>query len=38
VRGKPGGRFPTPADFAAVEDQDDLDALRIARVKDRAAP
>ena len=38
VRGKPGGRFPTPADVADVEEGEDLESLGIARVKDRAAP
>lgn len=38
VRGKPGGRFPTPIDIAEAEESEDLESLRIARVKKRAAP
>lgn len=38
VRGKPGSRFPTPADVAEIEESEDLEALRIARVRERAAP
>lgn len=38
VRGKPDGRFPTPADLAEVEEDEDLEALRIARRRDSAAP
>lgn len=38
VRGKPGGRFPTPGDIADVEEREDLESLRMARVKERAAP
>ena len=32
VRGKPGGRFPTPADVAEVEDREEFESLRIGRV------
>ena len=38
VRGKPGGRFPTPADLAALEENEDLESLGIARMRGRAAP
>jgi len=38
VRGKAGGRFPTPADMAAAEEDEDVDALRIVRGKRSAAP
>jgi hypothetical protein len=39
VRGKPGDRFPTPADLAEVEENEELDSLKIAkRVRERAAP
>ena len=31
VRGKPGGRFPTPVDIADAEESDDLESLRMAR-------
>jgi hypothetical protein len=33
IRGAPGGRFPTPSDLAAVEEAEDLEALRMTRAK-----
>jgi len=38
VRGTPGARFPTPADLAAVEEDEDVESLRIQRARGRAAP
>jgi hypothetical protein len=38
VRGKRQGRFPTAADVAAVEDDEELGALAVPRTKRRAAP
>jgi hypothetical protein len=36
VRGKPGGRFPTPAEIAQAEEDDDLAALSLERKRRRA--
>lgn len=38
VRGDPDGRFPSPADIAGVEDEDEVAALRIPRPRKRVAP
>jgi hypothetical protein len=38
VRGRPHGRFPTPADVAAIEEEDEVAALAILRKGRRAAP
>jgi hypothetical protein len=38
VRGNPDGHFPTPAEIAGVEDEEDVAALRIPRPKKRVAP
>jgi hypothetical protein len=38
VRGRAGARFPTPAEIAAVSDEEDRTALRIPGVPRRAAP
>jgi hypothetical protein len=38
VRGTPGGRFPTAAELAAVEEEEDAAALAIPRKDRRAAP
>jgi hypothetical protein len=38
VRGKPGARFPTQAEVNAVEEEEDVAALAIARARGRAAP
>lgn len=37
TRGEPGGRFPTAADLAAVEDEEDASAVAAVRGR-RAAP
>ena len=38
VRGHPRGRFPSPADMSAVEEDEEVAALRIPGTKRRAAP
>lgn len=38
VRGKPGGRFPSPEQIARVEGDEDAEALRIPRNRPDAAP
>jgi hypothetical protein len=38
VRGNPGGKFPTTAEISAAEENDEVRALNIANVKNRAAP
>ena len=38
VRGRPGGRFPTPAEIEAATDEEDRAALRIPGVPRRVAP
>jgi predicted transcriptional regulator len=38
VRGRPNGRFPTPAEVAAIEEEEDIAALAIPRKARRAAP
>jgi hypothetical protein len=37
VRGKPKGRFPTPAEVAALEDEEDIARLALPRKGRRAA-
>lgn len=37
VRGKPEGRFPTPADIAALEDTEDAASLRLPVRRPRAS-
>lgn len=37
VRGKPGGRFPSPAELALAEEEDDRAALSLPRRRRRAA-
>jgi hypothetical protein len=38
VRGRPGARFPSPAEIAAVGDEEDVAALRVPGVLRRAPP
>lgn len=38
VRGKAKGRFPTPTEMIAVEEDEDRSALAIPRTRTRAAP
>lgn len=38
VRGRAGGRFPSPADIAAAEEADEVAALGIAKRSRRATP
>jgi hypothetical protein len=38
VRGKPGGRFPTPAEVAAAEEDEDIASLVLTETGRRAAP
>lgn len=38
VRGRPKGRFPTPGEIAAVEEEEDVAALAMPRARRRAAP
>ena len=38
VRGNAGARFPSPAEIAAVDDEEDTAALRIPGLKRHAAP
>jgi hypothetical protein len=38
VRGKPKGRFPSPAEVTAAEEDDDVAALALPRTRRRASP
>jgi hypothetical protein len=38
VRGKPAGRFPSPAEVTAIEEEEELSALALPRKRRRAAP
>jgi predicted transcriptional regulator len=38
VRGRPQGRFPSPAELSAIEDEEDIAALAVPRAGRRAAP
>lgn len=38
VRGNPHGRFPSPGEVSAIEDDEELAALKIPRGKRRASP
>lgn len=38
VRGQPQGRFPTPAEVSAIEDEEDMAALAVPNAGRRAAP
>jgi hypothetical protein len=38
VRGKPHGRFPTPVEFAEIEDEEDLTRLGMPGARRRASP
>ena len=38
VCGKPRGRFPTPAEMSAVEEEEDVAALAVPGARRRAAP
>jgi hypothetical protein len=38
VRGRPGARFPTPAELSAIEEEEDGAALALPRRRRRGAP
>jgi hypothetical protein len=38
VRGSPRARFPSPAEVSAVEEEEELEALRVPAGKRRASP